>query len=101
MLVLRILTGLAIAPSLLLAAIDSAAPLPALAAWTRSPPRAEVAVSFDDAGRIATAAMVRSSGSRAGDAAAREAVLQLASLEPAGSAAGHTRVFSVALEAQP
>ncbi len=88
MLALRALAGLALAP--LLAAALGAGPL---SAPDRAPPRAEVQVSFDGAGRIAAAALLHSSGSRARDAKAREAAEELARLDPAS---GRTRVFHVA-----
>ncbi len=55
--------------------------------------RAEIAVSFDHAGRIRCTALLRSTGSRPSDEAAREAALQLAGLQPAGQVAGRTLVF--------
>lgn len=55
--------------------------------------KAEIAVSFDHDGRIHCAAMLRSTGSQSSDAAAREAALQLAALQPAGQVAGRTLVF--------
>jgi TonB family protein len=94
MLALRALAGLALAPSLAAVAIGGAP----LAVLDRAPPRAEVPraevqVSFDAAGRVAAAALLRSSGSRARDAKAREAAEELARLDPAS---GSTRVFHVA-----
>jgi hypothetical protein len=104
MLMLRALAGLALGPSMLAATLGAAAPepltaamAPTVAAIARSEPRrAEVAVSFGLDGRIAGSALVRSTGSSANDAVARDAALQLASLEPA-AAGGHTRVFRIAL----
>ena len=55
--------------------------------------RAEIAVSFGLDGQIRGAAVVRSTGSRPSDDAAREAALQLAGLQPAGEVAGRTLVF--------
>jgi hypothetical protein len=55
--------------------------------------RAEIAVSFGQDGQIRCASVVRSTGSRPSDAAAREAALQLAGLQPAGQVAGRTLVF--------
>jgi hypothetical protein len=111
MFILRILAGLALAPAVLLAALEGSSPLRAtpLMAWAEAltavahaaPARAQVAVQFDRAGRIASTALVRSSGSGAADQAARDAALQLASLEPAETAAGRTRVFNIALAARP
>jgi hypothetical protein len=89
MLALRALAGLALAPSLAAVAIGGAP----LAVLDHAPPRAEVQVSFDGAGRIAAAALLHSSGSRARDAKAREAAEELARLDPAS---GRTRVFHVA-----
>jgi hypothetical protein len=99
MLLLRALAGLALGPSLLAASIGAGpSPLSAVAQIVQpAPRRAEVAVSFDPAGRIAGAALVRSSGSSSSDASAKESALQLASLEPVEQAAGRTRVFRIAL----
>jgi hypothetical protein len=105
MLMLRALAGLALGPSMLMAAIggsESQAPLavmaPAVAAIAiPEPRRAQVEVSFGADGKIASSALVRSTGSRVGDRAAREAALQLASLEPAEGVAGRTRMFTIAL----
>jgi len=65
----------------------------AAAARAHGEARAEIAVSFGQDGQIRSAAVVRSSGSRPSDAAAREAALQLAGLQPAGQVAGRTLVF--------
>ena len=105
MLVLRTLAGLTLGPTLVMATLDGAAPLlrlasPMVVAATAAPTprRAEVSVRFDCDGRIETAAMVHSTGSRIDDAQARQAALQLADLQPAGAAAGRTLVFRIALD---
>jgi hypothetical protein len=101
---LRVLAGLALGPAMLAATMSELpklappSPIPAIAL---EPARAQVAVSFDRAGRIAAAALVRSSGSRAADSQAREAAMQLASLEPADAAAGRTHIFSIAFATRP
>ena len=105
MLVLRTLAGLTLGPTLAMAAFDGALPLqlqamPMVAAAIAhtSPRRAEVSVSFDSYGQIAVAALVRSTGSGADDAAARQAALELADLQPADTAAGRTLVFKIAFD---
>jgi len=94
MLILRSLAALALAPAMLGGALPPALVTTGVAAFS---PRAEVAVRFDEAGRIAAAAVVRSSGSQRRDAAAESAARELASLQPA-AAAGQTRVFRIAFE---
>jgi len=54
---------------------------------------AEIAVAFDHEGRVLSAALRRSTGSKPTDAAARDEALQLASLQPPGRVAGRTLVF--------
>ncbi len=108
MLMLRALAGMALGPSLLAASLSGAAPAtvsilrPLMAVMAETGPRrAQVAVCFDHAGKVAASTLVRSSGSDATDAAAKEAALQLASLEPADASAGRTRVFSIAFAGRP
>jgi hypothetical protein len=55
--------------------------------------KADVAVAFDRDGRVVSSALVRSTGSGLTDEAARDAALQLASLEPPGQVAGRTRIY--------
>jgi TonB family protein len=101
---LRALAGFALGSTMLTtAALDRPAAIAALGpvmtaafADPAAAGRAEVAVSFDADGRIASSALVRSSGSRRSDATAREAALQLASLQPSAGAAGRTLVFRIA-----
>ena len=55
--------------------------------------QAEVAVAFDPSGRVQSSVLVRSTGSGRSDAAAREAALQLANLQPPAEVAGRTLVY--------
>ena len=61
--------------------------------------RAEIAISFDSHGRVRSTALVRSTGSKPSDEAARDAAVQLAGLQPAGQVAGRTLVFRASFKA--
>jgi outer membrane biosynthesis protein TonB len=101
---LRTLCGYALGISIPMASLAGAAPerlaaglrmaVAEAVASARGEGRAEVAVAFDDEGRVASAALTRSAGSRSRDEAAREEALQLASLEPRGQVAGRTVLFT-------
>jgi TonB family protein len=105
MLVLRTLAGLTLGPALLLAALDDgllaalqAMPRALAAAAAPAHGRAEVSVSFARDGHVAGAQVLRSTGSHARDAAARQAALQLADLQPLDTSAGRTLVFHIAFD---
>ncbi len=66
---------------------------------SRGDARADVAVAFDGEGRVASVALLRSTGSTTSDAAARDAALQLASLEPRGGSSGLTRIYHASFDA--
>jgi outer membrane biosynthesis protein TonB len=101
----RALAGLALGASLVSEAPGAAAPLrlslaPAVAAMAaQAERRAEIAVRFDADGRIVEVVVLRSTGSRTGDAAAREEALQLAGLQAPPAVAGRTLVFRIAFGA--
>ena len=60
---------------------------------------AEVAVAFDGAGQIADRQVLRSSGSRAADAAALSAAVELAALRRPTDVAGRTLLFRTRFDA--